>query len=67
MEYPGCTPAPMADRGERRSRVRVYFCCCPLPLVLLLAALALLGHRGQRWCIRLLGKPPAPSPPKERT
>lgn len=55
---PGRTPESLAAWRRRRGGVRVYFCCCPLPLVLLLAALALLGHLAQRQFVRLLGKTP---------
>ncbi len=41
--WPDWLPA-VAYWQRRRGRVRVYFCCCPLPVLLLLAFPALLIH-----------------------
>ena len=42
LDEPGDLPAGAEYWQRRRSGVRVYFCCCPIPLLLLLSPLALL-------------------------
>lgn len=42
MDGPGELPTGTGYWQRRRSGVRVYFCCCPIPLLLLLSPLVLL-------------------------
>jgi hypothetical protein len=51
----GFAPLPAPGWQSRRGGVRVYFCCCPLTL--LLAPPLLLVRLLQYGCLRLMGRP----------